>query len=258
MTSAPFALFQLLAAAGPQASSLPPLEFDGMMYPFAIPILSLAFLMMLGEQFLQVRAGTKADWGRPFVRTAGFIVLLLAYTPFSQGVIAAVKMFGSIDNAASEVASGDGSSSTQGVLAKRATEFAKLRERLDTEAYDARANEGSGNTSFLPSGDDVKIFVEQSILSLVDTALYTMTWFTFTFAAFAIFALKILSASVTKILLEVGPAMIAFAAIPGLTSRYLSAWAMALIEVSAWGLIAKIIIGLLINVNSSSAGLAVL
>jgi hypothetical protein len=234
------------------------LEFGGTMYRFAIPIVSLAFLMMLAEQFLSMRQGSKADWGKPFIRTTGFILLLILYQPFSQGVIAAVKMFGSIDNVASEIATGNDAGSREGVLASRAKEFAKLRDRLNNEAYMNRANEGAANSGFLPSKEDLSSWVEKSILSLVDTALYAITWFTFTFAAFAIFALKMLSTVMTKILLEVGPAMIAFAAIPGLTSRYLSAWVMALIEVTTWGVVAKIILGLLIKVSAKSAGVAVL
>ena len=78
------------------------------------------------------------------------------------------------------------------------------------------------------------------------------------FAAFAVFAIKTLSGAITNILLEVGPLMIAFAALPGLTTRYLAAWCMALIEVTAWGPIAGIILSLLARVNAKSAGVAIL
>jgi hypothetical protein len=59
-------------------------------------------------------------------------------------------------------------------------------------------------------------------------------------------------------LLEVGPLMIAFAALPGLTSKYLSAWVMALIEVTAWGPVSAIILGMMARVNEKSAGLAIM
>jgi hypothetical protein len=255
------ALLQFIAAQGVGAqvdaaeAAFGPLEFGGTMYKFAIPIISLAFLMMLGEQFLSMRAGQKPDWGRPFVRTAGFILLLTAYGPFSSGIIGAVQMAGSIDSAFSDVTSGTGENSTSGVLAKRAKEFQELRARIADEMKTA----GTTNSDrIIPTAEDIALVAESFMTSVIDDLLYVATWFTFTFAAFAVFAIKTLSGAITNILLEVGPLMIAFAALPGLTTRYLAAWCMALIEVTAWGPIAGIILSLLARVNAKSAGVAIL
>ena len=232
-----------------------PLEFGGTMYRFAIPVMSLAFLMLVGQQFLQMREGQKPDWGKPFVRIVGFILLLTAYGPFASGVIGAVKMAGNIQSAFTEITTGSGSRSTEGVLARRAKEFQALRERLDTEM---KVNSSASQGGLLPSSEDIALMTESLMTSAIDDLLYVITWFTFTFAAFAIFALKTLSAAITNILLEVGPLMIAFAALPGLTTRYLAAWVLALIEVTAWGPIAGIVLSLLARVNEKSAGLAIL
>ncbi len=244
------------AQADAAEAAFGPLEFGGHMYKFAIPILSLAFLMMLAEQFLSMRAGQKPDWGRPFLRTFAFILLLTAYGPFTQGVIAAVHLAGDVPGFTSVApGSGDGSVGA-GVLATRATEFQKLRDRIESETLDEINSKDSD--SILPSKEDIALFAESVMTSVIDDLLYVVTWFTFTFAAFAVFAVKTLSGAVTSILLEVGPLMIAFAAVPGLTSRYLTAWCMALIEVTAWGPIAGIILSLLARVNAKSAGVAIL
>lgn len=256
------AVLQMLAAQGAAAqadaaeAAFGPLEFGGHMYKFAIPILSLAFLMMLAEQFLSMRAGQKPDWGRPFIRTFAFILLLTAYGPFSQGVIGAVHLAGDVPGFTSVApGSGDGSVGA-GVLATRAKEFQTLRDRIEGETLDEINSKRSD--SILPSKEDISLFAESVMTSIIDDLLYVATWFTFTFAAFAVFAVKTLSGAVTNILLEVGPLMIAFAALPGLTSRYLTAWCMALIEVTAWGPIAGIILSLLARVNAKSAGVAIL
>lgn len=232
-----------------------PLEFGGHMYKFAIPILSLAFLMMIAEQFLNLRAGQKPDWGRPFVRTVGFIVLLTAYGPFTQGVIGAVHLAGDVPGFTS-VAPGLDGSVGGGVLATRAKEFQTLRDKIEGDTLEEINAKKSD--SLLPSKEDISSFAEAVMTSFIDDLLYVATWFTFTFAAFAVFAVKTLSGAVTNILLEVGPLMIAFAALPGLTSRYLTAWCMALIEVTAWGPVAGIILSLLARVNAKSAGVAIL
>ena len=49
-----------------------------------------------------------------------------------------------------------------------------------------------------------------------------------------------------NVLLTLGPIMIAFASIPGLTQGYLAAWLLGLIEVTAWGITAKIFLSMLI------------
>ncbi len=64
MTGVAWLQFIAVQGAGAQAdaaeAAFGPLEFGGTMYKFAIPIISLAFLMMLGEQFLSLRAAGKA------------------------------------------------------------------------------------------------------------------------------------------------------------------------------------------------------
>jgi hypothetical protein len=239
------------------------LEFGGRLYGIAVAVISLGFFLQIGEQFLAIRQGQKADWARPFARTAVFFALILFYSPVSTGLITVVKTFGSIDNVAGELAT----NGTQGVLAARAAEFAKIEEsykqqRSEAAAVDAAARQDTAvgrlmNDLGLPAGVDATMWMDHLFTEIMDKLLWVLTWASFTFAAFAIFALKLISQATTLILLEVGPVMIAFASLPGLTSRYLSAWVMAVVEVTTWGVVTKIILGLLQANEAATRGAAI-
>jgi hypothetical protein len=214
------------------------LEFGGRLYGIAVAVISLGFFLQIGEQFLAIRQGQKADWARPFARTAVFFALILFYSPVSTGLITVVKTFGSIDNVAGELIT----NGTQGVLAARAAEFAKIEQNYEEQQT---------------MGVDATLWMEHLFTGIMDKLLWVLTWASFTFAAFAIFALKLISQATTLILLEVGPVMIAFASLPGLTSRYLSAWVMAVVEVTTWGVVTKIILGLLQANEAATRGAAI-
>jgi len=254
MTPVLFSLVSHVAAAADELEPLADMEFGGKLTPFAVTILTFSTMVGIGEQFMNLRAGHKADWAKPFIRTVIFSVLLGLYSQFAGAIIGAVHMAGSIDNAFTTL-TGEGEGSTTGVLAVRVKEFQKVREKIAAEMKDAGT---TGSDRIIPTSEDIALLAESVMTTLIDDLLYAATWFTFTFAAFAVFAIKTLSGAVTNILLEVGPLMIAFAALPGLTSRYLTAWVMALIEVTAWGPVAGIILGLLQRVNTKSAGLAIM
>ncbi|MBI1948553.1 MAG: hypothetical protein HYS27_22895 [Deltaproteobacteria bacterium] len=98
-------------------------------------------------------------------------------------------------------------------------------------------------------GDDASFSLsnlELSATAFVNSLLDVVTYLTFTLAAACVFILKVIQKVMLNVLLTLGPIMIAFASIPGLTSSYLAAWLLGLIEVTAWGITAKIFLAMLI------------
>jgi hypothetical protein len=118
--------------------------------------------------------------------------------------------------------------------------FSKEAERLKA---DREAREASETTII----DDIGGEIASAITGLIFTAMALVTHGSFLFASLAIFFLKMLQSTMMKVIIGMGPLMIAFGSWPGVTSRYLSSWLSALIETSAWGLVAATFIKLMVG-----------
>lgn len=175
-------------------------------------VLVIAFLVALLLEWRKALRGERPDWSGPILRLICFTALLAFYAGISKHLIALVSSFGSLQGI--EVAD-----QGKSIFAARAEAFSNATARLAEEDL---------------------TFAQMAAASFVESLLHVLTWSSYTFAAAIVQCLKVVQKVMLSTLLTFGPIMIGFASIPGLTSRYLAAWFLAVIEVTAWGLTGNI------------------
>ena len=184
----------------------------------AATILTVSFLAsVLLEGRKQLR-GERPDWSGPVTRLIVFALLLGFYSLVARSLIELVSSLGDLQSI-------DPGSVKKSVFAARAEAFS---QSLGDDAEFSLSN------------------LQLSAAAFVNSLLDVVTYMTFTLAAGCVFVLKVIQKVMLNVLLTLGPIMIAFAAIPGLTQSYLAAWILGLVEVTAWGITAKIFLAMLI------------
>lgn len=184
----------------------------------AVTILTVSFLASTLLEWRKLLSGHAADWTGPVMRLCGYGVLLAFYSLFARSLVETVASLGDLQSV-------DSMGAQQTVFAKRAETFA---EGMAITAQQSTSGFGL------------------SLHLLMNGALEVTTYLTFTFAAACVFILKVIQKVMLGVLLTVGPLMIAFSSIPGMLSQLLSSWVMGVVEVSAWGITAKLFLSMLV------------
>lgn len=190
----------------------------------AVTILTVAFLVSVILEWKKQLRGEKPDWAGPLTRLFAFGLLLGFYALVARSLIELVASLGDLQSM-------DPSAMKKTVFAARAEAFS---QSMGDDAGFALSN------------------LELSAAAFVNSLLDVITYMTFTMAAACVFILKVIQKVMLSVLLSLGPLMIAFGSIPGLTSRFLSAWVLGVIEVVAWGVTAKIFLAMLIASERST------
>ncbi|MCC7075070.1 MAG: hypothetical protein IT383_27405 [Deltaproteobacteria bacterium] len=185
----------------------------------AATILTVSFLASVILEWKKQLRGERPDWASPITRLLLFGLLLGFYSVVARSVIELVSSLGDLQSI-------DPASAKKSVFAARAEAFSSA---LGDDASFSLSN------------------LELSAAALINSLLDVATYLTFTLAAACVFILKVIQKVMLNVLLTLGPIMIAFASIPGLTQGYLAAWLLGLIEVTAWGVTAKIFLAMLIT-----------
>lgn len=244
--------------------------------PLGTPTLSygLPLALVVTGFFLHIAIEMWSDKGlnfKPhFVRLIVFTLAVNAYVPLSRGISGFVLSLGAVSPAGVSRES----AKTKTFLAAQRTKYFEQKKEMEAEiaslnkqAAEADANrrrreglpeaesESPGFIDGALSGLNAKI--DTVAASLFFSVIQMSVELSFLFASVAIFFLKMLQSAMMNVILGVGPLMIAFSSWPGVTSRYFSAWASALIETAAWGVFSGTLIRLLAsnaeNRASSSA-----
>lgn len=184
----------------------------------ATTILTVSFLASVILEWKKQLRGERPDWAGPITRLIVFGVLLGFYSLVARSTIELVSSLGDLQSI-------DPASATKSVFAARAEAFS---QSLGDDATFSLSN------------------LELSAAALINSLLDVATYLTFTLAAACVFILKVIQKVMLNVLLTLGPIMIAFASIPGLTQSYLAAWVLGLIEVTAWGITARIFLSMLV------------
>lgn len=184
----------------------------------AATILTVSFLASVIIEWRKQLRGERPDWSGPVTRLIVFGLLLGFYSLVARSMIELVSSLGDLQSI-------DPATAKKSVFAARAEAFS---QSLGDDAEFSLSN------------------LELSAAAFVNSLLDVATYLTFTLAAACVFILKVIQKVMLNVLLTLGPIMIAFASIPGLTSSYLAAWLLGLIEVTAWGITAKIFLSMLI------------
>lgn len=184
----------------------------------AVTILTVSFLASVILEWRKQLRGERPDWASPITRLIVFGLLLGFYSLVARSMIELVSSLGDLQSI-------DPASAKKSVFAARA------------EAFSASLGD---DASFSLSN------LELSAAAFINSLLDTATYLTFTLAAACVFILKVIQKVMLNVLLTLGPIMIAFASIPGLTQSYLAAWLLGLVEVTAWGITAKIFLSMLV------------
>jgi len=223
-------------------------------FKFALPILVIAFLLHLAIEWWKFHNGAAPDWKTPILRTIIFSVLLLFYYQISGQLVRAVSALGG---------SADGTATTlletrEGFLAKQAERFEEYTKRYEGAERAAAPPPSDDDTVIGSLTGSVKnlaaIDFDRLARGAFGVFMHGLTWATFTFAAGVAWFIKVLQKVTLSTILSIGPVMIALAALPGVTSRFLSSWFMALLEVSSWGIVVRIITRLLMSSSESTMG----
>ena len=185
----------------------------------AVTILTVSFLASVILEWRKQLRGERPDWASPITRLIVFGLLLGFYSLVARSLIEVVSSLGDLQSV-------DPATAKKSVFAARAEAFS---ESLGDDASFSLSN------------------LELSAAALINSLLDTATYLTFTLAAACVFILKVIQKVMLNVLLTLGPIMIAFASIPGLTQSYLAAWLLGLIEVTAWGITAKIFLAMLVT-----------
>ena len=185
----------------------------------AATILTVSFLASVVLEWRKQLRGERPDWSGPITRLIAFALLLGFYSVVAKSVIELVSSLGDLQSI-------DPASAKKTVFAARAEAFS---QSLGDDASFSLSN------------------LELSAAAFVNSLLDVVTYLTFTLAAACVFILKVIQKVMLNVLLTLGPVMIAFASIPGLTQSYLAAWTLGLIEVTAWGITAKIFMAMLLT-----------
>ncbi|MFZ9889697.1 MAG: hypothetical protein ACO3JL_19555, partial [Myxococcota bacterium] len=178
-------------------------------------ILLVAYLVGIVIELMKMNSGGKPEWSKPLLRLVMFSALLGSYALVAKGIIMTVSSFGNLQSVNVD---------TQSIFAARAEAFSRLLAKT--------------------SEADLS-FAEMASASFVEALMQVGTFFAYAFAAGMIWLIKVLQKVMIATLLSLGPIMIGFAAIPGVTGKYLGAWAFALVEVSAWGITGSVLLRLM-------------
>lgn len=190
----------------------------------AVTILTVSFLVSVILEWKKQLRGERPDWSGPVTRLLLFGVLLGFYALVARSLVELVASLGDLQSI-------DPASAKTTVFAARAEAFS---ESMGDDAEFAWSNLQMGAAAF------------------VNSLLDVVTYLTFTLAAACVFILKVIQKVMLSVLLTLGPLMIAFGSIPGLTSQFLTAWILGVIEVVAWGITAKIFLAMLIASESAT------
>lgn len=190
----------------------------------AVTILTVSFLVSVILEWKKQLRGERPDWSGPVTRLLVFGVLLGFYALVARSLVELVASLGDLQSI-------DPASAKKTVFAARAEAFSTS---MGDDAGFAWSNLEIGAAAF------------------VNSLLDVVTYLTFTIAAACVFILKVIQKVMLSVLLTLGPLMIAFGSIPGLTSQFLTAWILGVIEVVAWGITAKIFLAMLIASESAT------
>ena len=190
----------------------------------AATILTVSFLASVILEWRKQLRGERPDWAGPVTRLIAFALILGFYSLVARSLIDLVSSLGDLQSI-------DPATAKKSVFAARANAFS---ESLGDDASFSLSNIQIGAAAF------------------VNSLLDVVTYLTFALAAACVFILKVIQKVMLNVLLTLGPIMIAFAAIPGLTQSYLAAWILGLIEVTAWGITAKIFLAMLLTSESTT------
>ena len=217
-----------------------------------LAVVFAGFMLHLAIEFWKLE---RLDFKPHLIRWFVFSLLILGYTPFAQTISGFVMSFGAVDSQAAS----RGNAETASFLAQQKKKFDQAKAEIEaqiTAADDLSAQQQDTDDQGLAErvGNALVAGFDSSLSSLLFQVMRLVTEASFTFAAIALTFLKLLQGAMMKVIFSIGPFMIAFASWPGVTSRYLSAWASALIETSLWGLVAKIFIALMVTNTRKSGG----
>lgn len=190
----------------------------------AATILTVSLLGQVVIEWRKMLSGHAPDWGAPILRCVAFALVLSAYGFCARSIIETVASLGDLQSI-------DPADMKKTVFAARAEAFS---QSLSDEAGFSLSN------------------LELSAASFVNSLLDVVTYVTFTLAAACVFILKVIQKVMLSSLLALGPIMIAVSSIPGVTRSFMSSWAMGLIEVTAWGVVAKIFLAMLVSSERST------
>ena len=227
-------------------------------------IVFAGFMLHIAVEFwkFEPRLNFKPHLIRWFV----FSLLLLGYAPFAQTISGFVMSFGAVEPSKAV----QGREVTKSFLAEQKFKFDEAQAQIQRDIDEAnrlkkpQAPQNDGNivervaAASTAVGNELASNIVDGLDGVLSTLLFQLmrlvTEASFMFAAIALTFLKLLQGAMMKVLFSVGPIMIAFSSWPGVTSRYLSAWLAALIETSAWGLVAKAFIAFMVSNTATSGG----
>lgn len=181
-------------------------------YRLAFALVALAFLYSLLLEILKMTRGEKADLAKPVYTLIFFIALLGFYRVVVHNIIELISSLGSLRNV-----------DTGSALAGRAAAWQNAY-RLDTSGMGA-----------------IQEAIALGQHQLEETIYTALTTLSYVGTSAVLWTLKIIQKVMTEVLIAFGPFIIALSAFPGPTRRLLQGWFMALIEVTAWGLTARIL-----------------
>ena len=184
-------------------------------YSLSMLIVTIAFIYGVLLEQQNGMAGDRADYMKPIKSLILFIVLLTFYGTIATKLIALVKVFGSLE----------GAGQSGSIFVHRAKVFwQSMASPQVVEGMDMVDND---------------VF---AYLTVLFNQIYTVAaGITFVFTAAVIWALKIVQHVMTNVLISMGPFVIALSAFPGPTRKLLAGWFMAIIEVTAWGVVAAVL-----------------